>query len=93
MEKSPPLSVLIPMMFIGMLVIMVVTAVIVSLLRIRAGGHSRRGSLDNLIQFTSVQPDTPAFRAIIDLDTLTLCYGQWDHTNRTIHFLSPLMVV
>jgi len=94
MEKTALFLVVLTAMLIVMLVIGLLTpAVIIPLLRIRTGRCFQRGSLDNLIQLTPVQPDAPAFRTEIDLDTLTFCYIQWDNTNWTIHFSFSFLLV
>src|SRR5258708_38191370 len=43
-------------------------------LRRKKGGplRSRRGPLDDLVELATVQPNSPAFRAIVNLDALTL---------------------
>lgn len=35
-------------------------------------------ALDDLVEFTSIQPDTPTLRAIIDLDALSFAHDQID---------------
>jgi hypothetical protein len=42
-------------------------------------------SLDDLVEFPAVEPDTPALRAIINLDTLSFAHHERDPTDRTRH--------
>lgn len=66
------------------------TAIVVALRRV--GLPLRRGSsphlftcvaLDDFVEFTSIQPDTPTLRAIIDLDALSLAHDQIDPAGGT----------
>jgi len=50
------------------------------------------GSFDNFIQFTAIEPDSTAFRTIINFYTLPFGYLEHHITNGTIHFISPLSV-
>lgn len=73
MEKTTFLAVVATVVRVVMLVMVVLPAVIILRCGIGAGRrHLRRGPLDNLIQLTAIQPNPPAFRAKINLDTLTL---------------------
>jgi len=82
---------MIAVMIIAMLVLMLIIAVILPL-RIGPGRHFRCGTLNNLVQFATVQPHTATFRTKINLHTLTLCYVQWYITNGTIHSSSSFWV-
>ena len=94
MEKTTLFLMVFTAMLIVMLVIGLLTlAVIIPLFRIWTGRCFQRGPLDNLIQLSPVQPDAPAFRTEIDLDTLTFCYIQWDNTNWAIHFSFSFLLV
>ncbi|OWU74111.1 hypothetical protein ATO5_15305 [Loktanella sp. 22II-4b] len=50
------------------------------------GLRSRRPrSLDDLVEFTAIQPDTPALRAIVDFDTAALGNYQCFTVYGTLH--------
>jgi hypothetical protein len=51
----------------------------IAMLHGRGGG----GSVDDLIELTTVQPDPTTLRAVINLDTLTLSNREFDHACRT----------
>ena len=91
MEKPSFLFVMIAVTVILMLFVTLIVAVILPL-RIGPGRYFRCGTLNNLIQFTPVQPHTATFRTKINLHTLTLCYVQWYITNGTIHGSSSFWV-
>lgn len=42
-----------------------------------------RASLDDFVKLATVQPDTPAFGTIVDLDTLSLTHDKIDPAGRT----------
>ena len=42
------------------------------LLRLRCGGRS--GALDDLVEFSPIQPDTAALRAVVDLDSVAFAH-------------------
>jgi hypothetical protein len=87
MEKTP-FPVVLSMMFVMMLVVVVIAPVMTvgGRLAVRAGASFGNRALNNLVQLASVQPDTPALRAIVDLDSLALRYIQRDHAYGAIHF-------
>jgi hypothetical protein len=45
------------------------------------------GPLDDFIEFTAVQPDAPALRAVIDLDPLPFRHDQINIADRTFHLI------
>lgn len=73
-------------------------AVMLALLRVRRRrgrrGHlcrrASRRSFDDLVEFAAIQPDSTAFRAIIDFDSLSLGHHQINtSTDWTIHKFAP----
>jgi hypothetical protein len=56
-------------------------------------GHRRLGpsrALNDLVQFAPVQPDAPAFRAIINLNAMAVRHHKGFIINRTTHVRSSL---
>ena len=49
----------------------------------------RRILFDELVEFAAIQPDTPALRAIVDLDTLLVGKDEIDAAHRAKHTLRP----
>ena len=77
----------VPTMLVVILAVMAFMAILVTLLGIRSGGHFRRGAFNNFIKLTSVKPDTPALRAIINFDPISFGHNQlYIVAYRTIHF-------
>jgi hypothetical protein len=73
------------------------------ILRLRLLGRCALGgrliaALDNLVQFTAIEPDTPALRALIDLDPLSFAHGERsatigaEHSSLAIHAATPLLL-
>lgn len=48
-------------------------------------------TLDDLVEFSAVQPDTAAIRTIIDFDPLAICYSEGFVTFRTVHVWLPFI--
>jgi hypothetical protein len=48
----------------------------------------RKTPLDDFFQLTTVEPDSAAFRAIVNFDTLFIGYRQRNITNRAVHGIS-----
>lgn len=59
--------------------------------RFRAGRlgerNRRRGAFDELVKFAPVQPDAPAFRAVVDLDPLPVHHLKLGVVHRALHRL------
>jgi hypothetical protein len=66
--------------------------------RWRGLGSHLIAALDNLVQFTAIEPDAPALRAIIDLDPLSFAHGERsaairaEHSSLGIHSATPLLL-
>jgi hypothetical protein len=43
------------------------------------------GTFEEFVEFTAVEPDTPAGWTVIDLDPLTICHSEFDFAHRTQH--------
>jgi hypothetical protein len=83
-----------------MLVVIIVMPVVVIIIGIGSGArdlagnglhfHCFHGFFNNFIQFTTIQPNSTAGRAIIDLDPLAFRHHQiWLLAYRTLHNESP----
>src|SRR5690606_40212800 len=48
-------------------------------------GHRRRRAVDDLVEFAPVEPDTPAFRAIVDLHPLPVHHLKFGSIHRALH--------
>jgi hypothetical protein len=59
------------------------------LLRAKRGSRfSLRRAIDEFVEFTTIQPDPPALRTIVDFNALALRHDQfYTFTDRTIHLL------
>lgn len=60
--------------------------------------HLRLAALYDIVELASIQPDAPAFRAVVDLDSLPLRHHKIDLSGRTLHhrilrtFISSMFV-
>jgi hypothetical protein len=55
------------------------------LLRRNGGGRILGASLDDLVEFPSIEPNTPALWAIVNLDALSFTHHERDPTDGTRH--------
>lgn len=80
-------------MIIMMLVMMIIRPCTfgIEVWLLRRIGLSR--PFDQLLQFTAIEPDSPAFRAVINFNTLFIGHHQWHFADWTIHFVKFLFVL
>ncbi len=90
--SEEPFSLLFVMIVVVMIVVMIIMPPVrwrIPLPRHRAplcSGRGRRGrSLDDLIEFSLLEPDPPALRAVVDGDREPLPHRQVTVTDRTLH--------
>lgn len=79
------ITVMIIVMFVMIFLLTVIVPLGIGSGRRSPGSHFCRGAFDDLVQLTPIQPDTPALRAKINLDTLTFCNMQCDIASGTVH--------
>lgn len=84
-------AVMIAMIFV-MVLIIILSGGIVRLLQRWLCWYGLSRTLDNLVQFPSVQPNAAALRTKIDFNTLALCHLKRDITDGTFHNYSSLVV-
>jgi hypothetical protein len=87
-QQPSALPVLVAIGFVVMVTVVIMIAVAVGVgavllapfkILIRSGGlNYGRGSLDNLVQLSSVKPHAAAFGAVVDFDSLTIRHLQFD---------------
>src|ERR1044072_2111610 len=72
----------------------VVVIVVVVAGAARDGSRARGGGVafDELVEFTAVEPDAAALRAVVDLDALAVGHGQGGAVNGAVHWGGLLVV-
>src|SRR5262245_1152538 len=84
--REPVLLLLVGLAVIAPMAAVVVARLLVGLLARRRRGLGsllrRRAALDDLVELAAVEPDTPALRAIVDLDPLAVAHCQGNPADR-----------
>ena len=73
-----------------LVVVLLARVLFASLVVVTAARLRRSGALNHLVEFSTVEPDAAALRAVVDLDTLPLGHLQLGRACRTRHTLTTI---